>query len=208
MNLYLKLNKIKKIRSIIKLKKGDIVLIGPRFNSITLKVKNFSSYIISKLCRGITHSCIYMGKDNIFDMDFRLIGKGIRKIKLNKLIKEKISKFKEINVYIVEPKIYQRRHRINVLREAINNFLMKKKEISFSYTGILKILFVTLLLNKSYFYKKEKLQYKKEWYCSNLVAYILRKAKVPIGKRATSTFMPNTFAFSRHFKIKKRITIS
>ncbi len=208
MKLCLKLNKIKRIKSIIKLKKGDIMLIGPKLNSINLKIKNFTSYIISKLCRGITHSCIYMGKDNVFDMDFRLIGKGIRKIKLSRLLKEKIAKFKEINVYIVEPKIYERHHRINVLREAINNFLRKKRDISFSYTGILKILFVIMLFNKSYFYRKEKLQYKKEWYCSNLVAYILKKAKVPIGKRATSTFTPSTFAFSRYFKIKKRIRIN
>ena len=189
-----------------KLKKGDIILTSPKFSNIRLKLMNLTSYIISKFSRGITHSCIYLGKNQVLDINFRFKGRDIQILTLKQLLKRKIISFKELKVYVVQPKKYKNYHRDIVLQESKNTFLRKSKNIIFSTASIFNIMFI-LLFNKSLFYKKEKAGYKNKWHCSNLVAYILKKSGVPIWKSATSTFIPSTFIFSRYFKIKKKIIL-
>ncbi|MEK6834793.1 MAG: hypothetical protein AABX61_00840 [Nanoarchaeota archaeon] len=199
---------IKKAAQILreKLKPGDIILTSPRLNNIKLKIRYFSSYLIGKLSRGITHSCLYIGNNRLMDMDIRLRGKAIQNITLEQLLKKKIDRFKGIKVYVVQPKRYKKWHRDIVLKESINNFINKSKDIIFSVKELSRMFFI-LTFKKSETYKKDTKNLVKRWHCSNLVAYILRKSGVNIGNRASNSFIPSTFVFSKHFKVKKKIVI-
>ena len=188
------------------LNKGDIILTSPRFKNIRLKIMNLPSYIISTLSRGITHSCIYLGKNEVLDVDFRLMGKDVQKVNLEELLRKKISRFKGIKIYVVQPKKYKKSHRAIVLKRAIDEFIVKGKIKLYYYTELFKIFF-KLKINGHKSFRKQKPIYNYKWHCSNLVAYLLKNANVPIGKRAFSTYIPSTFLFSRHFKIKKKVVI-
>src|SRR3989344_7509252 len=199
---------IRKAIQILKknLNKGDIILTSPRFKNIKLKIMNLPSYIISTLSRGITHSCVYLGKNEVLDIDFRFRGKDVQRLKLKELLKRKINRFKGIKVYVVQPKKYKSSHRAIVLKKAINEFLIKGKAKLYYYTELFKIFFKLKIMGHK-FYRKQKPIYNYKWHCGNLVAYLLKIANVPIGKRAFSTYIPSTFIFSRHFKIKKKVVI-
>ncbi|MEK6835601.1 MAG: hypothetical protein AABX55_01105 [Nanoarchaeota archaeon] len=188
------------------LKKGDIILTSPRLNNIKLKVMHLPSFIISKLSRGITHSCLYLGKGNILEIGHTLYDSKIKKIKIEDLLKNKIGMFRGITVYVVQPKYYKPKHRNLVLKVAINNFLNKSKSLAFSYRNMF-YLWMKLIFKKNKFSKKEKLHFKKNWNCSELTAYILKKAGIKIGTRKTIFFLPSTFIFSKHFKAKKKIIL-
>jgi hypothetical protein len=188
------------------LKRGDIILTKPRLHNIKLKIKNFPSFLIGSLTKGITHSCLYLGKGNILDIGSKFYDRDIKKITLEKLLKNKMSIFKGLTVYVVQPKNYKEKHRKEVFRIAINNFLNKSRELTFSYFNIFKIA-VKSQLTKSKFIKKERLDFKEVWNCADLVAYALKKSGVKIGNRKTKFFAPSTFLFSKHFKTKKKVIL-
>jgi len=199
---------IKKTVSILKktLKTGDIILTKPRLHNIKLKIRNFPSLLIGSLTKGITHSCIYLGKGNVLEIGTKFYDKKIKKISIEKLLRLKYASFKGLTIYVVQPKYYNEEHRKKVFKIAINNFLKKSKELTFSYFNILKIA-IKIQLTKNRFIKKEKLNFKKVWNCADLVAYVLKKSGTKIGHRKTKFFAPSTFLFSKHFKTKKKIIL-
>ena len=188
------------------LKKGDIILTKPKLNSTKLKIINFWSFLIGKISRGVTHSCFYLGDDYVLEVGRRFTDKDIKKIKIKKLLEDKIEIFKEIILYVVHPKSYTNNHRNLAFKIAVDKFLSKTKEDSFSYiTAVMGGL--RYIFNKSRFYKKENINDKKKWHCSDMIAYIIKGSGVPIGKRAVHTFLPSSFLFSKYFKTKNKITI-
>ena len=199
---------IKHASTILKktLKKGDVILTKPRLNNIKLKIMHFPSFVISKLSRGFTHSCLYLGKGYVLEIGGRFTDTKIKKFKLESLLKSKINLFKGITVYVVQPRYYERKHRNLVFKIAVNNFLKKSKYLVFSYRELFK-LWLKFIFNYNKFGKKEKLYFKKKWNCSELVAYTLKKAGIKIGTRKTMFFLPSTFVFSKHFKTKKKVIL-
>ena len=188
------------------LKKGDIILTKPRLNKIKLKIMHFPSFIIGKLSRGITHSCLYLGKGNVLEIGNTIYDWKIKKISLDNLIKSKIKLFKGVTIYVVQPKHYKIKHRNLVLDVAINHFLKKSKFLVFSYWNMIKV-WLKLIFKTHKFSQKEKLIFKEDWNCSELIAYVLKKANIKIGKRKTKFFLPSSFLFSKHFKTKKKLTL-
>ncbi len=188
------------------LKRGDIILTRPRLNNIKLKIRHFPSFIISKLSRGITHSCLYLGDGYVLEIGARFNDSKIKKIKIEELLRSKIDLFKGVTVYVVQPKYYKTQDRNLVLKIAINNFLKKSKFIAFSYLNMAKV-WGRLIFKKNKFSKKEILKFKSDWNCSELTAFILKKAGIKIGNRKTKFFLPSTFIFSRHFKSKRKIVL-
>ncbi len=190
------------------LKKGDIILTGPIPNNFFFKYFNFISMISRKVLRGITHSCLYLGNGYVFDIDHKIIRNGddMEKITLKKLIQNKINHFGGVIIYVVQPKLYTLKNRNLVVKETVNNFLKKSKFIAFSYFESLKAGF-RFFFERHKFYKKENLNFQKKWNCSHIVAHILKKSGTPIGKRVSYTFVPCTFVFSRHFKVKQKVIL-
>ena len=189
------------------LKKGDVILIKPRLRNIRLKIRNFPSFIIGAFTRGITHSCLYLGKGKVLEIGTKFYDKGIKKISLEKLLRIKYASFRGLTIYIVKPKYYKTKHRNLVFKIAINNFLKKSKELTFSYIKIFKEVIKAAFHNSKISRRKEKLTFKKVWNCSDLVAYVLKKSGAKIGKRRTKFFAPSTFLFSKHFKTKKKVVL-
>ena len=191
-----------------KLRKGDIILTGPIPKNFIFKYFNFVSMISRKILRGITHSCIYLGEGDVFEINYKIMKSGgaIEKMTLKKLIKNKLEHFGGVIIYIVQPKQYTNKHRNLVKLEAVNNFLKKSKQRTFSYLESFKTGF-KFLFDRKDFYKEDNLNYGGKWHCSNIVAFILKKSKVPIGKRAYHTFVPCTFVFSKHFRVKEKIIL-
>src|SRR3989344_285745 len=175
------------------LKKGDIILTGPIAKNFFFKYFNIIARFSKIVLRGITHSCLYLGKGNDFE-----------RITLKQLITNKINNFGGLTIYAVQPRDYKNKHRNLVIKEITNNFLKKSKHLAFSYFEAAKTTF-RYLFQKSKFYKNEDLSFQKKWNCSHIVAHILKKANAPIGKRTSYTFVPCTFVFSRYFKVKSKV---
>jgi len=188
------------------LKKGDIIATKPRLKNIKVKLRHFPSLIISKLSRGVTHSCLYLGRGYVLEIGTSITDTKIKKFKLERLLKSKIRMFKGVTVYVIQPKRYKNHHRHLVFKIAINNFLKKSRSIVFSYWSLFK-LWVNLILKKYKFAKKENLRFKKDWNCSELVAYVLKKAGIKVGNRRTTFFLPATFVFSQYFKTKEKVVL-
>ena len=189
------------------LRKGDIILTGPIPKNFFFKYFNLICIVTRKVLRGITHSCLYLGGGYVFEIDHKIIRKGndMEKITLKKLIKNKVENFGGVIIWVVQPKRYTLKHRNLVVKETINNFLNKSKYIAFSYFESIKVgMRFFFQRNK---YVKEELKFREKWNCSHLVAYILKKSRVPIGKRTSYTFLPCTFVFSKHFKVKKKVIL-
>ena len=203
-----KLKSIKKAVLILKnsLKKGDIIITKPRLSNIKLKILHFPSFIISKLSRGITHSCLYLGDENILEIGHTILDPDIQKISIEEFLKCKIRLFSGVTVYILHPKNYKIHQRNLVLKIAVDEFLKRSKSLVFSYLNMFHVAF-NLLFKKKVYIKKEILLFKKDWNCSELISYTLKKAGIKIGKRRTSLFLPSTFIFSNHFKIKKKLIL-
>ena len=130
----------------------------------------------------------------------------VKRFRLESLLKSKIGMFKGVTVYVTQPKYYKERHRRLVSKVAIENFLKKSKIIVFSYWNMFK-LWMRLILNKNKFAKKELLKFKEDWNCSELIAFVLKKAGIKVGARKTKFFLPSTFVFSKHFKVKKKLIL-
>src|SRR3989344_4493192 len=200
---------IKKAAEILKetLKKGDVILTKPRLNNIKLKIRNFPSLIIGAFTRGVTHSCLYLGNGKVLEIGSKFYDKSIKKISLERLLSRKYASFRGLTIYVVQPKYYKTKHRNLVFKIAVNNFLKKSKELTFSYLKIFKEVIKAAFHNSKISRRKEKLTFKKVWNCSDLVAYVLKKSGAKIGKRRTRFFAPSTFLFSKHFKTKKKVVL-
>ena len=188
------------------LKKGDVNVTKPRLNNIKLKIMHFPSFIISKLSRGITHSCLYLGNGNVLEIGTTLTDSKIKKLSLESLLKSKMRLFGGVTVYAIQPKYYKLKHRERAVKLAVNNFLKRSKEVVFSHFNMLK-LGLGLILKRNKFSGKELLKFKRDWNCSELTAHILKKANIKIGKRRAKFFLPSTFVFSKHFKTKKKVIL-
>ncbi len=198
----------KTTRILIKsLKKGDIILTRPnKLDTIKLITINIWSFLISKVGRGVTHSCFYLGNGYVIESGRRITDKKIQKISLEKLLRDRFSIFKGVTVYIVQPKIYNEKHRKIALEFAVNKFLKKTENIAFSYIEVIKV-GLRYIFHKSEFYKDENLDKKKKWNCSTMIAHIIKKSGAHIGKRNANTFLPDSFLFSKHFKTKKKFIL-
>ena len=190
------------------LKKGDIILTGPIAKNFFFKYFNIIARFSKIVLRGITHSCLYLGKGYVFEIDYKFIRKGndIERITLKQLITNKINSFGGLTIYAVQPRDYKNKHRNLVIKEITDNFLKKSRHLAFSYFEAAKTTF-RYLFQKSKFYKNEDLSFQKKWNCSHIVAHILKKANAPIGKRTSYTFVPCTFVFSRYFKVKSKVIL-
>lgn len=205
-------NKEKNIDLAIKLlkpylKKGDILIIKPSFNSIKIKLFNLSSYVISLFSKGMTHSAIYSGKGNIVHLEFRL-KRDLRKITLRGLLREKYKLFKGFTIYVVQPKKYTNWHRSNV-HKVLNELLDRGKEINFSLNQFFSMFYWTLIKGiKNHNVHKLKSKFSvKKGVCSTFIAHVLKKGGVNLGRRPLVGFLPSTFVFSKNFKTKKKIKI-
>lgn len=212
-SIFIKVNSKRAIeRAVISLKKslrkGDIILTGPIAKNFFFKYFNVIARFSKIVLRGITHSCMYLGKGYVFDIDHKFIRKGndIEKITLKKLITNKINNFGGLTIYAVQPRDYKNKNRNLVVKEITSNFLKKSRHLAFSYFEAGKAAF-RYFFQRSKFYKNEDLSFQKNWNCSHIVAHILKRANTPIGKRTSYTFVPCTFVFSRYFKVKSKVIL-
>lgn len=189
------------------LKKGDIILSGPIPKNTWTRFFNIILMITRKVLRGITHACLYLGNNKVLDIDQKITEKGndIFRISIKGFIKRKISQFGGVMIYVVQPKKYKNKYRKLVVAEAIKNFFKKSKNLKHSYFESLKVGLRFLFKNPRKY--KENLVYRKHWTCGHFVAYIFKKSGVDIGRRASYMFLPTTFAFSKHFKVKRKIIL-
>ena len=191
------------------LRKGDIILSGAILNNFYAKFVNIVVQITIKLLRGLSHSCIYLGNDRILDIDHKIIRRGedIETVSIEQFIRSKIDRFGGVTIYVVRPRNYNPRIRDSVIRLSIKNFLRKNKDLKHSYVESLKIAYLHFFERDKHHVENLDLDYKTNWTCSHMVAYILKKAGTNIGNKASYTFVPSTFLFSKHFAVKKKLVL-
>ncbi|MBS3145405.1 hypothetical protein J4414_01235 [Candidatus Woesearchaeota archaeon] len=189
------------------LRKGDILIIKPNLTNIKVKLFNPSTYFISFFSKGITHSGIYDGKGNVYDVEFRW-GKHLRKRTLRELLRVKYQLFKGITVYAVQPKKYSRENRYDVDR-FITDIIKAGKDINFSINQFIYMLYLGFIKDTNYknAHKIKQKFNEKKAVCSTFVAHVLKKSGINLGRRPVVTFLPSTFIFSRNFRIKKKVRI-
>ena len=189
------------------LKKGDIILTGPIPLNFKARFLNIVSMVSRRVLRGITHACIYLGEGYVLENDSKFIVSGpeIERIKLETFVKRKIGHFGGVNIYIVTSKYYNKYYRNRVIEESINGYLDNNDIIKHSYV---KSLFVGIryvfFKNKHY---PEDLSFKDKVSCGEIVASVLKRSGVKIGKKATYNFVPTQFAFSKHFRVKGKVSL-
>ncbi len=91
-----------------------------------------------------------------------------------------------------------------VIRESKSMFGYGTKHTHSAFESMKLFLRYVLFRNKKY---KEDLNYRTTWTCSSMVAHVFKKTGVRIGKRASYMFVPSTFLFSRHFRVKSKVVI-
>jgi hypothetical protein len=187
--------------------KGDIILTGPIPLNIKTRFLNIVSIISRKVLRGITHACLYLGDGYVLDIDGKIIRPGyeIEKITLKQLVYNKVNNFGGVNMYIVAHKKYSSHRREKVIKESISGYLRNRHRIKLSYfKSMLTGLRYVFLRRRHY---PEDLSYKKDISCAEMIARILKRSGIPIGKRASYTYVPPMFLFSRYFKTKEKIIV-
>ena len=189
------------------LKKGDIILTAPIPQTVTARFIDIVTLIVRKTFRGITHSCIYLGDGYILDIDFRPLATGsdVTKLPLRQFLKNKIEYFGGLTVYVVKPKHYSKYRREMVVAQSLSTFIGSGQNHTHSAIESMK-LFFRHVFNRTKKYK-ENLSYTTLWTCSHMVAHIFKKSGAKIGRRASYTFTPATFAFSKYFTVKEKIVI-
>jgi len=189
------------------LKPGDIILTGPIPKNFKSRFLNIIARITIHVLRGITHSCIYLGNDQIMDIDHKIIRSGneLECVSIEEFIKRKIEHFGGVMIYVARPKKYNSIHRQKVVKESLETFLKNNDKITHTYVGSLKLGMRYIFFRNRYY--KEDMSFKNAWTCSEMVAYILKKAGIKIGKRATYMFAPPTFVSSPYFKVKKKLVM-
>ncbi|HIH31936.1 TPA: hypothetical protein HA235_04465 [Candidatus Woesearchaeota archaeon] len=187
------------------LKPGDIVLTGPIPNNILSKYLHITLIVSNKILRGITHSCIYLGDDKILDIDYKIMrpGNAVEALTLKEFISGKIDYFGGLSLYVVKPKQYSRLQRRMVIQESREKFISTKRKLTHTLRGSLVVGFRYIFFRKSLY--KEDLTFQDDWTCGHMVAYILKRANVDIGKRATYTFVPPMFTHNKHFIVDSKI---
>jgi hypothetical protein len=192
-----------------KLHKGDIILTGPISENFFAKYLHVTLILSKRLLRGITHSCIYLGNNQVLDIEYKMIRSTntTEKITLQKLIKLKTDEFGGVIVYVVSPTMYTAYQRKMVVEESKKSFLSGRK-ISHTPMGSLILGWRYMFQRKGFYAKhKEDLTFGTDWTCSHMVAHILKKKGVKIGNRASYTFVPPIFAASKHFRIKGKVMV-
>ena len=189
------------------LRPGDIILSGPIPKNVSTKYLNVVLMLTSRILKGITHSCMYVGDGKILDIDYKIIRSGthIEELTLKQFVEGKIGMFGGVRIYAVKPRHYSRLQRRLAVTESRENFIAKSKELTHTLKGT-AILGFRYVFRKNTHYK-EDLSFRTDWTCSYMVAHILKKANVNIGKRASYTFVPSMFAYSRYFKVEKKIVL-
>lgn len=190
------------------LKKGDIILSGAIPRNFSTRFVNVIIHVTLKVLRHVTHSCIYVGDGKILDIDYKILAQGtdIELVTIKEFVSRKISDFGGVTIYVVAPKNYTNKQRQMVVEESMNNFFKKRSKLTHTYMGSIQLgMRYVLFRNKKY---REDLRFKNDWTCSTMVAYILKKCGVRIGKRASYTFVPPMFLFSKKFRTKSKIVMN
>ena len=190
------------------LRTGDIIVTGPAAENIGSIFRDVVVLITRRTFRGVTHSCIYLGKGYLLDIDFNPLERdsNVKMLSLKKFLKTKLNHYGSLAVYTVKPRYYTKYRRSLVVKESMDTFLNgDKKNHRHSAVESLKLFFRFLFMrHKNY---KEDLKSRTSWTCSHLVAHVFKKTGTRIGKRASYTFNPCTFLFSRYFKVKNKVII-
>lgn len=186
---------------------GDVILSAPIPKNFFNKYVNIAIIIIRRYSRGITHSCLYLGNNQVLDIDYKIIrpGPAIEKIALETLLKNKIDFYGGVIVYVVKPKHYNKKNRMAAVKHSFDDFLKNQHKITHGLFGTVKLaLRYRFRNNKKY---PEDFRMVEDWTCTHMVAHILKRSGAKIGRRASYTFIPMTFLFSKNFKTKSKLIL-
>ena len=187
------------------LQPGDIILSGPIPTKIKAKYINVISIFVRNVFKGITHSCIYMGRGRIIDIDLHLTQReDVEVLSLRQFLRNKIDSFGGVRVYVVTPKNYRKAQRRLAILES-NNFNRKKAYLRYTYIGSVLTAWRYIFRRRKIY--KEDLSFRNNWTCGEMVAYILKRAGTPIGKKASYTFVPPMFVNKKYFHVKKKVCL-
>lgn len=189
------------------LRPGDIILSGPSSNTIFTRYIHLTLILTKRIMRGITHSCMYLGDDKILDIDYKIIRSGthVEETTLKQFVEDKLGFFGGVMIYVVTPKHYSRIQRRLAVAESRERFLTENKRLTHTLWGSVVVGWRYVFFRRSKYV--EDLTFRKDWTCGHMVAYILKKSNVDIGKRASYTFVPPMFAYSKYFRIEKKIVL-
>lgn len=189
------------------LKPGDIILSGPIPKNFLSKYFHIILIVSRRILKGVTHSCLYLGNDKILDIDYKILraGKYVEEVTLTEFVKGKLDYFGGLMIYVVKPKHYSKIQRRMAIHESKIHFIRQNKQLSHTLWGSLVVGFRYVFQRHSRF--KEDLSFRNDWTCGHMVAYIMKKSKVNIGKRASYTFVPPMFLFNKHFRTKSKIVM-
>ena len=189
------------------LKKGDIILTGPVPRNILTRYFHITLKLTTRLLKGVTHSCLYLGNGKILDIDYKILRSGahIEEVTLREFVQGKLSYFGGVRIYVVKPKHYSRYQRRLAVAESRKSFIAKNKELTHTLWGSIVVGFRYIFYRR--FKYKEDLSFRKDWTCGHMVAYLMKKSNVDIGRRASYTFLPVNFLYSNYFKVERKIEI-
>jgi len=190
------------------LQRGDVILSGPIPKNFSTRFLNLIVHVSIKVLKRITHSCIYVGDGKVLDIDYKLLKQGtaVELISVHEFVRRKIENFGGVTIYVVAPKHYTDKQRERVVNESINHFFKRRARLTHSYFGSLHLgIRYIFFKNKKY---RENLHFRNSWTCGEMVAYILKKGGVSIGNRASYTFVPPMFLFSKNFRAKSKVSMN
>ena len=126
---------------------------------------------------GITHCCLYLGDNMIFDMDHKIVedGNDFFKVNVKNFIKRKIRQFGGVTIYVVQPRMYNKKSRKLVVLEAIKNFINKNKILRHSYLETIKVGLRFIFKRNKKYEENLSLINKRHWTCAHVIAYIFKK---------------------------------
>lgn len=189
------------------LKPGDVILTSPIRKNIMSRYFHITLMLTKRVLKSVTHSCIYLGNDMLLDIDYKIVrpGGSVEELTLRDFISGKLHYFGGVSIYVVSPKQYSIVQRRIAVQESREKFIANRKKLSLSIWESFLVGFRYVFYRKSRY--KEDLSFRNDWTCGHMVAYILKSAKVDIGKRASYTFVPPMFLYSKNFQTKSKIVM-
>jgi hypothetical protein len=187
---------------------GDIILSGPVSKNVLSRYFHVTLILARRILKGVTHSCLYLGDGKILDIDYKILRSGshIEEVTLADFVRSKIDFFGGVMIYVVNPKHYSKIQRKMAIHESRIHFIKRSKQLSHTLWGSFVVGFRYVFFRK--FKSKEDLSFRNDWTCGHMVAYIMKKSKVDIGKRASYTFVPPMFLFNKNFHTKSKIIMN